>query len=171
MTNFEKAFGELIGNEGGYKCESTDRMDWTSGIIGKGELRGTKYGLSAGTYPTLDIKNLTLEQAQAIYMRDWWLRFKGDLFPYELAFQVFDAEVNHGHGMGIKFLQRALGVQDDGIFGPVGVAALRDKDEDKVIMRLLAIRIRYFIQIGTWNSYSKGWMNRVATLLIAATED
>jgi hypothetical protein len=44
-------------------------MGWTTGIIGKGICKGTKYFISAMTYPDLDIKNL-LDQAKAIYKRD-----------------------------------------------------------------------------------------------------
>jgi lysozyme family protein len=170
MDKFNQAFAELIGNEGGYKCEATDRMDWTSGTCGVGVLRGTNYGISAGTYPSLDIRNLSLDQAREIYKREWWDRFKGDELPYELGFQVFDSEVNHGKKMGVKFLQRALGIVDDGYFGPATAAALAGKDEDKIIMRFLAIRMRYFTSIKTWDEYGRGWANRVADNLIKATE-
>jgi lysozyme family protein len=168
--NFKKAFAELIGNEGGYKCEAEDHMDWSSGVIGKGELRGTKFGLSAGTYPNLDIKNLTVEQAQAIYYTDWWTRFGGENMPYELAFQVFDSEVNHGHTMGIKFLQKALDVAADGIVGAITLGRVRAMDEDKLIMRFLAVRMRFFTKCSTWDKHGRGWANRVANLLMAATE-
>lgn len=168
--NFLKAFAELIGHEGGYKCEATDHMDWSSGEIGKGELRGTKFGLSAGTYPNLDIKNLTLDQAQDLYFKEWWTRFQGDSLPYELAFEVFDSEVNHGHGMGVKFLQKALGVTVDGVMGPVTLAKAKAMDEDKLIMRFLSKRLVFFTQCSTWNTYGRGWANRVANLLIEATE-
>lgn len=171
--NFDQAFKELIGHEGGYKCEAKDRMDWSSGVIGKGELRGTKYGLSAGTYPNLDIKNVTLDQAKAIYHKDWWTRFGGDAMEYELAYQVFDAEVNHGQKMGVRFLQQALLIPSkdvDGLMGPQTRKALAGKDQDKVIMRVLGVRLRFFTQIKSWDTYGRGWANRVANLLIAATE-
>lgn len=170
MTNYEKAFAELIGNEGGFKCQATDRMDWTSGMVGIGTLVGTKYGISAGTYPKLDIKNLTLGEAQAIYKRDWWDGFKGDLLPYELAFQIFDSEINHGHKMGVKFLQRALGVVDDGALGPVTLKTIGDHDEDQIIMRFLAIRLHYFTDCKTWATDGRGWAKRVANNLLKATE-
>lgn len=170
MNKFLQAFGELIGHEGGYKCEAEDRMDWTGGEVGKGELRGTKYGISAGTYPHLDIKNLTMEEAQAIYLRDFWNRFKGDEYPYELGFQIFDAEVNHGKTMGIRFLQKALGVGVDGIVGSITLGRVRAMDEDKVIMRFLGVRMRFFTSCKTWNTHGRGWANRVADNLIAATE-
>lgn len=171
---FIKAFLELKGHEGGYKAEKKDRMDWTGGRVGVGELRGTKFGISAGTYPHLDIKNLTIEQAQAIYYKDWWLASRVEALPYELAYQVFDAEVNHGRKTGIKFLQDALGFTGrdvDGILGKNTLSKVREMSEDKIIMRMLGVRLRFFTNIGTWDTYGRGWARRVANLLIAATED
>ena len=169
MTNFEKAFTELIGNEGGYKRDARDRMDWTSGVIGYGQLLGTKYGLSAGTYPNLDIPNLTLEQAQAIYKTQWWDKFQGDAFPYELGFQVFDSEVNHGHGMGVKFLQRALGVKDDGIVGSITLAEMAKHDDVRLTIRFLGIRMQFFTDCDTWATHGRGWARRIAHNLILAS--
>lgn len=173
MNKFETAFQELIGNEGGYKAEKTDRMDWTGGKIGIGILKGTKFGISAGTYPELDIKNLTLDEARNIYKRDWWDRFKGDAMPYEIGFQVFDSEVNHGRRTGVKFLQKALGFKEDdtdGLVGNVTLTAVSKANEDQLLLRYLAVRLRYFTCIPTWNTYGRGWANRVADNLMKAAD-
>ena len=61
---FEKAFKYVIYNEGGYVNDPSD--------LG-GE---TKYGISKRSYPNLDIKHLTLEQARKIYFCDYWLKGK-----------------------------------------------------------------------------------------------
>ena len=65
---FNLMFDKLIGAEGGFQNDPKDRGNWTSGIIGKGECKGTKYGVSAMAYPDLDIENLTIEQAKKIIM-------------------------------------------------------------------------------------------------------
>lgn len=170
MNKFQTAFQELIGNEGGFKAEATDRMDWTGGKVGVGTLKGTKYGISAGTYPTLDIKNLTLAQAEAIYKRDWWDHFRGDELPYEIGFQVFDSEINHGHKVGVKFLQRALGVTDDGVIGNVTLGKMKQSNEDQILLRFLSFRLTYFTGLATWNTYGRGWANRVAVNLLKAAD-
>lgn len=169
-NNYQSAFTEVIGNEGGFKKEAIDRMDWTSGICDVGILRGTKYGISAGTYPFLDIENLTLDEARDIYKKDWWDKFQGDFLPYELAYQVFDSEINHGHKVGVRFLQEAMDVHNDGVLGPVTLRAIGTWDEDKLIMRFLAIRMKYFTGCATWPTHGKGWARRVADNLIKATE-
>ena len=57
--NFDKAFELLIGHEGGYTTNPKDAGNWTGGKQGVGVNKGTKYGIAANSYPSLDIKNLT----------------------------------------------------------------------------------------------------------------
>ena len=59
-------FPFVIGHEGKWGNDRRDRGNWTSGVIGKGELKGTKYGVAAHAYPELDIKNLTIDDARKI---------------------------------------------------------------------------------------------------------
>ena len=67
---FDTVFDRTIGSEGGFQADRRDRGNWTSGEVGKGELKGTKYGLSAMTYPDLDIKAITLQQARRRTLQD-----------------------------------------------------------------------------------------------------
>ena len=53
--------------------------------VNSGELRGTKFGVSASAYPTLDIADLTLETAQEIYRHDYWMPLQGNALPLKLA--------------------------------------------------------------------------------------
>jgi lysozyme family protein len=71
MPAFEQAFARIIGNEGGFTSNQLDPGNWTGGKPGEGECRGTKYGISAHAYPSLDIAGLTLADAYAIYRRDY----------------------------------------------------------------------------------------------------
>ena len=38
---FEKSFGRVFRNEGGFQKDPKDRGNWTSGKVGVGELKGT----------------------------------------------------------------------------------------------------------------------------------
>lgn len=169
MTTYSKAFLEtftiLIGNEGGFKREAADRMDWDSGQINKGNLVGTKFGISAGSYPREDIPNLTVDRAKEIYYRDFWNSFRGDELNPRAAFQLMDADVNHGKGNGTRMLQRAVGVNDDGAFGPLTFNALKAMDAEQFMMRLIAERLDFFTNISTWDKYGKGWARRMANNL------
>ncbi len=162
MHKYEDAFQELIGNEGGFKKQSSDRMDWTGAQVGVGKLVGTKYGITAGTYPNLDIPNLTLQQARAIYKQDWWDKLGCDNLHFEVAFQLFDAAVNHGVTGAARLMQRALGVEDDGKVGPQTLKAMTKVEPLKFIVLFLAERLDYFTDLKTWDENGKGWSRRVA---------
>lgn len=116
-TTFEQCI-ELIGvHEGGYSSDRSDRGNWSSGKVGVGVFLGSKFGISGMSYPTLDIKNLTWDQAKAIYKRDFWDKYRiGDLAPSVRLF-TFDSCINHGPSAGIKILQRSIGVKADGVVG------------------------------------------------------
>ena len=85
---------------------------------GEGKLRGTKYGISAAAFPTLDIANLTLDTAKAIYRANYWNKIAGDEMPGPIAEAVFDCAVNQGTEAAAEMLQEALGVDADGIIRP-----------------------------------------------------
>lgn len=171
---FNKVFDRVIGSEGGYQCDEQDRGNWSSGIVGVGRLNGTKFGLSAMTYPHLKIKEITHSQARGIYYRDWWVRLGMDKWHNALAYQVFDAAVNHGSPNAIRMLQRAAGVLDDGIAGPKTISAVNkmvESDLNDLLFLFIAERQEFFIKNKNWASYGKGWMARMAKCMRYAAED
>lgn len=169
--NFDTVFERVIGHEAGYTDNPKDPGNWTGGKVNSGELKGTKYGIAANTYPDLDIKNLTEDQAKAIYYEDWWLALGMDRFSSAMQFQMFDAAFNHGMRNATKIFQRAVGVVDDGIIGSKTMAAASDMDVNDKLMRFLAYRIRFYTSLSTFDTFGRGWSNRVANNLLYAAED
>lgn len=168
---FDEAFDRLIGHEGNFTDDRRDRGNWTSGVIGRGQLKGTKYGISAMTYPHLDIKNLTLDQAKSIYKQDWWDRLDADHIDSAIVFQVWDFAINAGMSTAKRKLQSAVGVADDGIIGPITLSAVNKMDLNDVLMRFNAQRLDYYTRLSTWSTYGKGWTRRVAGQLNYASID
>lgn len=162
MTGFDLAFERVVGHEGDFTDDPKDRGNWTTGVIGQGQCNGTKYGISAMSYPDLDIKNLTVDRAKAIYKRDFWDRAQADQYDAAIAYQLFDIAVNNGNGNAIRMLQRAVNVADDGQMGPRSLAAVKAMSVTDVIMRLNAERLFFITKLSTWPTYGKGWTNRVA---------
>lgn len=105
-SRFNEAAEIVLGHESGYQNLYNDRGNWTSGKIGVGVNKGTKYGITAMTYPTLDIKNLTLDEARAIYKRDYWDKMNGDKLEPALALVAFDTAINSGVGKAIELLYK-----------------------------------------------------------------
>ncbi len=140
MSDFEMAVAVVLRHEGGFQRDPGDRGNWTGGAVGLGELRGTKFGISAASYPGEDIEGLTEERAREIYYKDFWcLGEAGDpQFNYgliqdqALATKVFDLAVTMErtgrHGPAIEILQRAIcscgrEIDVDGTLGPQTVGA------------------------------------------------
>jgi lysozyme family protein len=167
---FDKAFDRLIGHEGGYTDDRNDPGNWTGGQVGVGELKGTKFGIAANTYGYLDIKNLTVADAKAIYQRDFWDVLGGATHP-ALKFQFFDAAVNHGRGNSVRILQRAVKVADDGAWGKLSQAALDAMDHNDALLRFLAFRFKFWASLKKFDNYGRGWTNRGADNLLFAAED
>lgn len=157
--NFYIAFDRLIGHEGAYT-----RGDGDPG----GE---TNWGISKRSYPSVDIESLTREQAREIYRRDFWMPAHCEELPEGLRFQVFDLAVNSGVGTAIRYLQKALGVADDGRFGPITKAAAAAAKAGPVTMRLLAARLELMTLLSNWPMHGKGWARRIAGNLRYGAED
>ena len=156
MSAFDAAIEALLAHEGGYVSAERAREIGDRG----GE---TNWGLSKATYPDLDLKRVTRDQAIAIYRRDFWDRLRCGDMPAPIARMVFDTAVNHGQGDAARFLQRALGVKDDGAIGPKTIAALLRAQPETVIREFFVQRA---IDYGdtrreTWNANKKGWMRRL----------
>lgn len=159
IMTFEQSFDRLMGHEGGYSNDLKDPG---------GE---TNWGISKRSYPHLDIKNLTRNQAKAVYLTDFWCRGKMDEFDPAISFQAFDAAVNHGIGTAIRFVQRAAGVADDGHIGPVTIAAIKSKSVTDMLVLFIAERIEFWTRLSTWDTFGKGWARRAAQNLRYAAQD
>lgn len=174
MINFDVAFERVVGHEGKFQNHESDRGNWTSGIIGQGELKGTKFGIASHSYPDLDIKNLTLEQAKEIYYRDFWLPCKANekyTIDAPLIFQLFDASFHHGIRSAFKMLQRAVGVKDDGVMGSITYQAVVSQSLHDVLKRFLSQRIKFMVSLSSFKKFGKGWMLRIANNLEYAADD
>lgn len=168
----ETAIRKVIEREGGFGNDRRDAGNWTGGQVGAGELKGTKYGISAAQYPDLDIENLSINEAIAIYRRDYWDKCQCDDLPPALAAFMFDAAVQHGAGQASHdapaMLQRALGINADGIIGPQTLTAARNAEPQKALGNLFVERILHYSNLSTWPVYRKGWMKRLSVMLIFA---
>lgn len=156
---FEDAIARVLGHEGKYSNNPADPG---------GE---TNWGISKRSYPDLDIKGLPREQAVEIYRRDFWNRVHADELFDGVAYQALDFAVNSGIETAVRYLQRALGVADDGHWGPVTKEAAAAMSESDQIMRLIAERQDFQTRLSTWATFGRGWARRNAQNLRYGAED
>jgi len=171
MTDFDKAFDRVFLNEGGFQNHRNDRGNWTGGKVGTGKLLGTNFGLSAMSYPHLDIPNLSRQDAKAVYKQDWWEELNMQAYPPSLVYQLFDAAITHGSFQTVKMLQRAVNTKTDGIVGPKTHACIVVTEKNDLLFRFIAQRLLFMTGIKTWKSFGKGWARRIAHNLIYASKD
>lgn len=159
MSSFDTAIARVLKNEGGYVNHVNDPG---------GE---TNFGISKRSYPNVDIKNLTREQAIEIYRRDFWQAVHADEMPAAVTYQALDFAVNSGISTAIRKLQWAAGVVDDGHWGPVTRAAVAAVAPAQLLLRFIAARLDFQRKLSTWPTFGNGWAGRTVENLIYAAED
>jgi len=151
MALFEPAIEITLANEGGYVNDPMDPG---------GE---TNFGISKRDYPKLDIKNLTKEEATAIYLRDFW-KF-GGIIDQAVANKVFDSYVNMEH-IAIFLLQEIVlqVIKPDGIYGEVTEDAVNRLDPNTLLTDYRAKLTAHYKAIVVARpeeeKFLKGWLRR-----------
>jgi lysozyme family protein len=163
-VRFEAAVEHVLREEGGFQRAQNDSGNWTGGSIGAGTLRGTNYGVSAASYPHLDIERLTREQAQQIYRRDYWQAAHCELLPARLRLAVFDAAVNCGVGRAVRWAQAVAGVDADGKVGPRTREAWAGlTNVERVVDEFMWLRVMHHARIArpaSQQAWLPGWILR-----------
>lgn len=149
--NFDFAVDFVLRIEGGYVNDKNDKG---------GE---TKYGISQKAFPDLKIVDITLEQAKEIYRKNYWDVCRCDELPPSFDIAVFDCAVNQGPKKAIILLQRALGVQDDGVIGKITIDACAAADEPEM-RKFLLERLYEYAKLEDFKHFGKGWFNRIKKL-------
>ncbi len=157
MGEFDEAIRKVMLHEGGYVNDPDDPG---------GE---TKFGISKRQYPDLDIRGLTPQAAREIYYHDYWYPLKGFAFGQDFAMILLDTAVNIGVKRTIKMAQKIAGVEEDGILGPITLNALRDLPEERLILRFVLARIRFYISLvkrkPKMRKFFFGWISRTIDYL------
>lgn len=157
---FNHAVAVVLSHEGGYTNDPVD-----SG----GE---TNFGITKKSYPDLDIKNLTVDDAKKIYKRDFW-----DKGPYkainniDIATKIFDLEVNMGPVNAYKIAQRALksignDVAEDGDLKS-DIAIINKTKSDILLPAIRTKAADYYKALVAahpkYEKFLKGWLNRASS--------
>ena len=157
--NFDTAFALLLGHEGDFSDHPADKGGATR--FGITEKVAREVGYKG------DMRELPAELARRIYLERYWKPISADDLPPGVRYAVFDAAVNSGPHQAALWLQRALGVQADGVIGPKTLAAAYAQDVHALRARLLAQRLRFMAALPNWPAFSRGWARRVADLMEA----
>lgn len=162
--NFEKCLEMILHHEGGYVNHPSDPG---------GE---TNLGVTKRVYEdwggTKDMKDLTVEDVEPIYKKNYWERVKGDELPSGLDLCIFDFGVNAGPGRAAKFIQQLVGATADGAIGPATLAKIdeyvRHHGRDTTIKEYQISRQAYYESLSHFDTFGRGWTRRVEEITEAA---
>lgn len=151
-------FAFTYKEEGGYSNDAHDPGGATNlGII---QSEYDAYLQSAGRLPR-PVKYITHQEADEIYTKHYWNKIDGDELPFGIDLVIYDYAVNSGPYRAVRYAQLVLGVEADGILGPITLAALKSADAKEFILAYDAKRLSFLQGLSIFEYFGRGWTARV----------
>lgn len=165
-SNYPICLPKTLVHEGGWADHSKD----PGGATMKGITIGTYQAWKGRKVTKAELRAISDEEVATIYRRNYWDKVAGDDLPSGLDYVAFDPAVNSGPSRGAKWLQKSLGVAQDGKIGAGTLAAARSQPAVPVIQRACAVRMGFLRGLRTWGTFGKGWSRRVADVEVFAVK-
>ena len=154
--NFDQAFTKLLGHEGGYSNNPTDPGGATMWGVTQKVARQHGYMGDMCDYPQ--------EHAKKVYRQSYWDSCQADKLPDVIRFDVFDGAVNSGVAQSVRWLQRSIGAEADGVVGPQTVRM--SEGYPNLLAKYNGHRLLFMTQLKVWPTFAGGWAKRIAHNLI-----
>lgn len=164
-TAFEQSLPFILRWEGGFVDHPADPGGRTNqGVTQKVYDRWrARKGL-----PARDVKLIDKVEVHAIYEADYWVPPRCDLLPGPLDLVQLDTAVNMGVGRAVRMLQRCVGCEADGDFGPKTGRAVATRDVGDTLRWYCDAREAYYRSLAERRPdlrvFLKGWLNRLNAL-------
>lgn len=157
-SRFAACLAETLKHEGGWSNHPKDN----GGPTMKGVIQRVYDGWrDRQGLPRRTVRDIDEHELQAIYERDYWDVVRGDDLPAGIDLAVFDFGVNSGPARSVRYLQKVLGVAQDGHIGPATLAAVnRQNHVAGVVEKLMAERRKYLRSLDDYPTFGKGWERR-----------
>ena len=169
MPRFDDIMLTIFRWEGGFVDDPQDPGGATNmGITHKtlAQFRGL-----ASVTPQ-EVKDLTKDEAIAIYRANYWGAIRGDNLPQPLDFVVMDGAVNQGPAGVTKLLQALVGAGQDGALGKKTLKAIKafvERDgADKLAVELAEARKTRYEGHPSIARFRNGWRNRLNDVMKTA---
>lgn len=172
MSKFSEAHEFVAKWEGGFVNHPSDPGGTTKYGISLRFLKGLGEDVGDidedGDVDADDIRALTPETAAEIMEANFWTPLNLNKVPQKSALVVYDTAVNMGTSFARRMAQRALGIQPDGVWGPLTWEKWRTCNDETTARAMLAIRRARYVELTRENpkfyAFQKGWFNRVSAL-------
>ena len=173
MSDFESAIPTILRHEGGFNNDPVDAGGATNYGV---SLRWLK---AQGLLEDLEqedrtqdeiqvIKQMTQEQAAALYKAYWWNPYNyGAIDSQLVATKIFDTAVNLGAPRAHRIVQVALGFtqdQRDGILGIKSMAEINAAGAAPLVVQIQNLQAAFYRQLVVANparaKFLSGWLSR-----------
>lgn len=145
-------------NEGGY----SNHPDDPGGPTNHGITQATLRAFRKRSVSVQDVRNLSLNEANQIYVENYWAPIWGDQLPAGLDYAMFDFGINSGVGRAVRELQKLLpGCAVDGVMGKKTLALVEAQDVTELIQKLCAARLHFCSTLRNWKTFGRGWTYRI----------
>lgn len=170
MAEFLAAYARVMGHEGGYVNDETDRGGETYAGISRRFNRLWEGWVIVDSHKPLNkgevINDMILAGlVKQFYKRTQWDVVQGDrISSQRVAEFLFDWYVNSNEG-GIIAAQKALAIPADGKVGNMTLTTLNSRSEAAIMTKLIDARTAFVNNIvrrdPTQKRFLKGWLNRI----------
>jgi len=157
-ANFSIAHPWVLAHEGGYVDNPRD----PGGATNQGVTQGTYNAYRKRTGRAYQsVRKLTAMERDTIYRLQYWDKLACDDLPSGVDYAVYDFGVNSGVNRSAKYLQKIVGVKQDGIIGLQTLAAVEAMTAQEVVERLCGDRMAFLRKLRHWPTFKNGWTRRV----------
>jgi lysozyme family protein len=145
---------KTLHNEGGFVNNPADRGG------------PTNMGITQADMPDVDIKAISIAQAETYYLEHFWKKFYSQIEDQNIANKLFDMGFLFGVGTATIFLQTCLNVEPtDGVVGQHTLDAINAAEPVSLLTAFKSILVTHALGIGakdpSQRQFVKGWINRI----------
>lgn len=160
-SNFKPSLSLVLAHEGGFVNHPADPGG------------ATNQGVTQAVYDAYrkyngakvqSVKLISAVEVADIYNKQYWRLVRGDTLPCGFDYAVFDFGVNSGVSRAVRYMQRLVGVDDDGVIGFKTISAVEAAaraNEEALIVQYCANRLAFLKSLKTFPTFGKGWTRRV----------
>lgn len=162
MARAERLIPFILKWEGGFVDDPHDR----GGATNKGVTIGTFRHFYGKSKTVEDLKAMTVEQWEKIFLTGYWRPFKADDIKCQAVANIcVDWAWASGATTAIRNVQKLLGVTADGVVGDITLGAINKCEGAELFERIKKARIAFVNEIvrnnPTQARFSRGWVNRI----------
>ncbi len=156
-SSFTQALAFVLEDEGGDSDDPQDHGGRTSRGITQAEWNAWRNLHPTAGLPE-DVWDAPQTSVENIYHDHYWAPWC-DKLPVGLDYLYFDFCVNAGPSRATKTLQRAIGIADDGIFGPVTLMSATAANPSLLVVNFSEQKRKFYRSLRQ-PRFLKGWLAR-----------